>query len=222
MTEKTSARSERGPAFPPRYVVDGFGKLAREEDRIPLTLARTYVEHQQLRRILAAYSRAPRFLHGLDFGAGYGRMTPVVAEFCHNTFLAERDSDLCGIARACCPQALAENVRTLSQTSYPTGFFTLALSFTVLQHIPDSEIERVCQELRRVMAPGGLLILCEETNLYNRHLATQDRHGTTGRSASTYAGLLGKVQTLGIEPRQLEACHPDRNGGAYMIFSTHE
>ena len=72
--------------------------------------------------------------------------------------------------------------------------FGLVVTWTVLQHIRPGRIELACAEMRRVLAPGATVLICEETrspddtgghtwhrtvNAYERLMAPLDlvRHG---------------------------------------------
>ncbi len=49
------------------------------------------------------------------------------------------------------------------QLPFPDGHFDLVCTWTVVQHIRPALISNACAEIRRVLAPGGSLLICEET-----------------------------------------------------------
>ncbi len=46
----------------------------------------------------------------------------------------------------------------------PDASAELVMTFTVLQHMPDAQAEAVIREMARVLAPGGHVLVVEETD----------------------------------------------------------
>ena len=177
----------------------------------PTVLARTYIEHHRLRQFFHDL-KTPRndWRHGAEFGCGYGRMAPVLTEFCTIANAYERDQELAGIAQ----QAIGEmvqvrRVESLEHvTSVPDGGFDLILTYTVLQHMPDDECLRVMAEIKRVRDPGGILVCVEDTH--------GDRSGNVWpRLPEKYREMLG-MDLIMQRPRIIE---DNRTVGTMMAFA---
>lgn len=177
----------------------------------PTVLARTYIEHQRLRQFIHDI-KTPRdhWRHGAEFGCGYGRMAPVLTEFCTTVVAYERDQELASIAQQAIGEMVHVNrVESLERVhAVPDGGFDLILTYTVLQHMPDDECSRVMAEIKRTLAPNGLLVCVEDT------------HGERGgnvwpRVPERYAEMLGMKLILQA-PRIIE---DNRNVGTMMAFA---
>lgn len=154
-----------------------------------------------------------------DVGAGFGRMTPVVAELAQRVVGVEREPGLLEIARSLQPEREWLQVEDLARLPFGDGKIDLAVSFTVLQHLTDADAARVCAELRRVVADGGAIVLCEETD--PRYVAGDPQVSggcTIGRAVATYAGWMAPRTLVVQRPRRIEPTYPRRDVGTYMGF----
>ena len=126
-------------------------------------LARHNYETAYIRRFLADF-KADR---SLEVGCGYGRLTPTFADFSNDHLAVDINEDALSLARATYPH---HNFRCANSTELPFGDdgFDLVTTWTVVQHIPPEQVEFACAELLRVLAPGGTLLICEETRHANR------------------------------------------------------
>ena len=155
--------------------------------------ARTYYEHRDLRRILADALSGGRVPAACELGAGFGRMTPLLAEVADHVVGFEREPELAAKAKAFYPTIEFHQVEALGRLPAPDAAFALGLTFTVLQHVTDAELPEVTDELRRVLRPGALLVTCEET----------DRSITSG-DVDNRLGMC----TIGRPAAQVSACFP--------------
>lgn len=109
-----------------------------------------------------------RFLEGLfaerslEVGCGYGRLSPVLAAFSKEHIAIDINSGALALARVTYPQLTFAEHSALA-LPFPNGHFDLLTTWTVVQHIPPDRIRQACSELLRVLAPGGHLLMCEET-----------------------------------------------------------
>ena len=126
-------------------------------------LARHNYETAYIRRLLADF-KADR---SLEVGCGYGRLTPTFADFSNDHVAVDINEDALSLGRAAYPQ---HNFRyaTATQLPFPDDHFDLVTTWTVVQHIPPEQVELACAELLRVLAPGGTLLICEETRHADR------------------------------------------------------
>ena len=113
---------------------------------------------QALRRDLQGES----YSHAVELGCGYGRLTPWLSEFADQVTGIEPNEEV----REYIPEYYP-NLEVLSSKGQdidlPTNTADLLVTRSVLQHIPDEEIERVASEISRISTSGATLLLCEET-----------------------------------------------------------
>lgn len=99
--------------------------------------------------------------HVFEFGCGWGRL---LLRFKHNdwyTFGTDIEAEALRLARS---HGLA-NVEQWNgrRTELHDGWADVAYTWTCLQHVEDSELPAIYAELERIVRPGGLLILTENT-----------------------------------------------------------
>ncbi len=186
----------------------------------PSALLRNYLEQRDVRAYVqqAVARRTIRRAH--DVGCGFGRLTPVLTEFAAEVTGFERESALVETARRLLPALRFEHVATLEQLPASDASAEFVLTFTVLQHMPDARAEAVLQEIRRVLVPGGHLLLVEETDvaLEAGDPARADLGYTRGRAIAWYAERFGPGELLGTSPRVIEPGYPRPDVGTYMLF----
>ncbi len=127
----------------------------------------------------------------LEIGYGSGVFMPELARHCEElhgvdphpmTAQVQENLRRCGVHAelACAP---AERL------PYPDGFFGCVVAVSTLECVPD--IDAACAEIRRVLAPEGVLVVVTPgaTKLWDLALRL-----TTGESASLYAGGRQRLQ----------------------------
>src|SRR5690348_3447496 len=115
--------------------------------------ARTYLEHRDLRALLTDTLGSRRVARACEFGAGLGRMTPVLTEFAHSVIGFEREPHFVAEAQPLFPNISFHHVEQLDNVPSSDQSFDLVLTFTVLQHIVDSVLLSVATEIKRVLRP---------------------------------------------------------------------
>ncbi len=158
-------------------------------DSPALLLARHNYESAYIRRLL--YGKEIR--RSLEIGCGYGRLSPVFAEFSAEHTAIDINTDALVMARRTYPRyGFLEASAT--DLPFPHSQFDLVATWTVLQHVPPDRIGVACAELCRVLAPGGILLICEATRFANQPLPrgahTRDRH------VEHYKELLAPLQPM--------------------------
>jgi SAM-dependent methyltransferase len=187
----------------------------------PRAMYRAYLEQRDVRAMLAPVIGATRLHAACDVGCGFGRLTPVLAEFAGEVAGFEREPALVATARTLQPAVTFHTIDALSSLPAETAAFDLGLVFTVLQHVPEPDVLRVIDELRRVVRPDGWLLLCEETD---PSLEAGDRAAahlgyTRGRPTAVYADWLAPWTLVTTRPREIEPGYPRPDVGTYMLFA---
>lgn len=187
-------------------------------------IIRTYLEQMDVRRHLADVSRCLPITAACDVGAGYGRLSVVLTEFAHEVVAFERESAFVADARRFLPQIDFRQVETLADLPVDSHVFQFVLTFTVLQHLGDSELIRAVEEIKRIVAKPGYVLLCEETDVNLHYYEGDSTEGgsTIGRSVEQYATLMAPFVLITTSPRRVEPAYPRRNVGAYMLFRSNE
>jgi len=196
----------------PREVVDVDG---------PRAMLRAYLEQRDVRELVAGVARVAPIAAACDVGCGFGRLTPVLAEFAERVVGFERETDLLHVARSLQPSIDFRQIEALSKLPADDASFTFGLVFTVLQHVPEPEVQTVIAELRRIVAPDGHLLLCEETDAaLEAGDKTQVHLGyTCGRPVTTYEAWLAPWRLVATSHRVIEPDYPRADVGTYMLFA---
>ena len=132
----------------------------------------------------------------------------------------EREAALVETARRLLPALRFECVGSLEQLPLQDASAEFMLTFTVLQHMADAGAEAVLKEIHRVLAPGGHLVLVEETDetLEAGDPARADLGYTRGRPVAWYAERFRPSALLATSPRVIEPGYPRPDVGTYMFF----
>lgn len=176
------------------------GSITAEGDAYwAAAMRRTYFEQRDLRSFLTealALSACPRPLTAVEFGCGYGRMLPVVGEFAINVIGVERDPELAGIAASGHPWYRICPVKVLSEVPLADASAELIVTYTVLQHLTDEECKQTVSEMKRILDPTGIIVICEDTGDFSGPDYFQ-------RTVSKYQDLFG-MRLLKTLPRRFE------------------
>jgi SAM-dependent methyltransferase len=152
-------------------------------------LARHNYETKYIRRALEGLSTK----RSLEIGCGFGRLAPTFAEFSAFHVAVDINDVALAQARRAYPDLKFIN-GSATALPFPDSDFGLVTTWTVLQHIPPERITTACDELLRVLALDGTLLLCEETR--GAGLATSSRPHTWHRSIASYTDLLSPLRLL--------------------------
>jgi SAM-dependent methyltransferase len=181
-------------------------------------LARTYLEQALLRQALAVARARHRAAVALDVGAGFGRLAWVLAEFAPRVVAVERDPHLLATGRALNPAVEFVPVTALDRLPLPDAAADLALTFTVLQHLPDDECVRVLREVQRVVPCGHVLLVEETDEAFGPGQFAPETGRHLGRSVERYAGWMAPWRLVRTWPRRVEPTYPRRDVGTAMLF----
>lgn len=157
-----------------------------EAPSIPALMARNFYEVKYLRDILGKLPpHGTKPSKSLEVGCGYGRLSPVIAEFFDQHYAVDINKSTLDIARAFYPNDNFSTTNSInfveaSATELPFGSLTFdcIITWTVLQHIPPGLIDSAIAEINRVATENAFIILCEATSYPEKVVPsahTQDR-----------------------------------------------
>jgi ubiquinone/menaquinone biosynthesis C-methylase UbiE len=146
---------------------------------------------------------------GLDVGCGIGRMTRALSIACRNVVGIDIVPYAIERAKQLFPQG---NFHLFDGQSIPfeDGKFDIVLSWTVLQHVRDGEIEPLAAEMRRVLSSGGNLILYENVS------RIPDKEHIWFRPISEYRDLFKELMLSHLELKEPE--NEEGEVHALMVF----
>jgi SAM-dependent methyltransferase len=139
------------------HITFEFGGFVAAPD-IPMLFARHHYETALITELLS-----PRkFSRSLEFGCGFGRLSPTFAGLSQDHVAVDINSEALAAARDAYPELTFQLING-DHLPFPDGSFDLVVTWTVLQHVPPAKIAAAITEIKRVLAPGGVALLCEET-----------------------------------------------------------
>jgi SAM-dependent methyltransferase len=186
----------------------------------PPALLRNYLEQRDVREYLQRAELTTPITRAYDVGCGFGRLTPVLSEFAPVVVGFEREASLLGTARQLLPLLEFVQVEGLESLPVPDVSAEFVMTFTVLQHMPDPRAEAVIREIARVLAPGGHVLVVEETDpgLEAGDVTHAEAGYTRGRPWSWYQARFAPLQLIRMGPRVIEPGYPRADVGTYMLF----
>ncbi len=126
-------------------------------------LCRHYYEVTQLRRCLewmAGQGVEPG--RSLEIGCGFGRLSPYIAEHFEQHTAVDINTWAVSEASQFYPK-ISFSVASATELPFPDHNFDTVITWTVLQHIPNSLVGKALGEIKRIAKPNSLIILCEAT-----------------------------------------------------------
>ncbi len=178
---------------------------------------RNYWEHRLVREgLVAAAAREPIHV-AYEVGAGYGRMTRVLAEFAEKVVAFERDLGLLAKGRALNPDIAFVPISSLANLPAEAASANFALTFTVLQHLTDATCLAVVRELKRIVGSGSMLLV-EDTSGPDRDLPHDETGYCRPRDVTRYCDWMAPWSLLQTWPRLIEPTHQPRDVGTAMLF----
>ena len=186
----------------------------------PPALLRNYLEQRDVREYVQGAQLTTPIAQAYDVGCGFGRLTPVLSELAPKVIGFEREAALLATARRLLPSLEFVQVATLESLPVPDASAEFAMTFTVLQHMPDAEAAAVIREIARVVAPGGHVLAVEETDpsLEAGDTAHAEAGYTRGRPWSWYEARFAPLKLIRMGPRVIEPGYPRADVGTYMLF----
>ena len=126
-------------------------------------LCRHYYELTQLRRCLGFIAEeGVKPGRSLEIGCGFGRLSPYIAEHFEQHTAVDINNWAVSEASHFYPK-ISFSVASATDLPFPDHSFDAVITWTVLQHIPNSLVGKALSEINRVAKPSSLVILCEAT-----------------------------------------------------------
>ncbi len=132
----------------------------------------------------------------LDFGCGTGHFALRLAEVGFRVTGVDIAPAMLRMARLRRARPSPHFVRVESRPGLPfrSATFDVLWTHAVLEHVPDADFERVVAELARVLVPGGLVVLCENT--FRHHRRTSELGHVVFRSEQEYRTAFPGVRVV--------------------------
>ncbi|MCS6780202.1 MAG: metalloregulator ArsR/SmtB family transcription factor [Geminicoccaceae bacterium] len=154
-----------------------------------------------LQRLFAA--RRPRSL--LDIGTGTGRILEVLAPYVEEGLGIDLSRDMLAVARDRLDRARLRHCQVRQADMYrlpiPSASFAAATLHQVL-HFADDPL-RVLAEARRVLAPGGLLVVVDLAAHHREDLRIERRHRRLGFAESEMSAWFAELGLVEEPPVRL-------------------
>lgn len=132
----------------------------------------------------------------LEIGCGYGRLSPWIAARADSYLGVDPDAGAVRRAATLYPD-LAFALGCAQSIPCRDNAVDALVTWTVLQHVPDDSMRAVAAEIRRTLAPDGLLVACERVR------PPADDH-IWPRSLETYDRLLAPLERVDSRQRPVE------------------
>jgi ubiquinone/menaquinone biosynthesis C-methylase UbiE len=98
----------------------------------------------------------------LEIGCGFGRLSPYIAEHFEQHTAVDINAWALSEAGQFYPQ-VSFSQASATELPFADHSFDTVITWTVLQHIPNSLIDKALSEIKRIAKPNSLIILCEAT-----------------------------------------------------------
>lgn len=167
----------------------GWSAEGLHDAKGPQLAVRTAYELRLVQRVLRALGVEGRSL-GIELGAGYGRLTAVLADVCAEVIGFEREPLLVEQANATHRDCRFVQAKDLSRLPLVDGAVDVVLTFTVLQHMKSREVAAIAREVLRVTSPRAILVLVEDFGTVDEAAFPDDRLFTIPRRPEDYAKML--------------------------------
>jgi len=137
------------------------------------------------------------FKHGLDFGCGWGRFTRLLSSRCGHAWAVDIFDDWVDRAASTDTNVTPTQLRA-PQFPYEDGAFDLVADIMTLQSLDDELLQTYSAELKRVAAPGALVV--------SVHVTRDGIRDVENRATLLELGTWDVVKTTSIDDSREEYC----------------
>jgi 2-polyprenyl-3-methyl-5-hydroxy-6-metoxy-1,4-benzoquinol methylase len=167
--------------------------------------AKLYHEFEGIEGLLRQHCQLP-LERSLEVGCGFGRLSPWLARLSGTHHAVDPNAEAIETARTHYPHVEFRE-STAQELPYDDDRFPFVMTWNVLQHVPPGRIGEAVGEIRRVLQPGGTVLLMENTTD-----TTSPIHW--GRSREAYEDMLGMTADV-CEPRPVERTYDFEKVGEF-------
>lgn len=211
--------------------------LAQDEAAVQVAydaVADTYADHfrstePELPVELAMVAHFASLLHGprkvLDAGCGAGRMMPVLADLGCAVEGVDLSPEMIRRARRDRPD-FPSQVGSITALPFPDAMFDGVFSWYSTIHSPDEDLPQIWREVRRVLRPGGVVLvtfqaghgITDVSDNYRRrgHDIALHRHNRTADQMSEHLAAAGFVEVA----RLVRAAAPHERDDQAVLIAT--
>lgn len=172
--------------------------------------------YHESKGLIATIEEVEPVSRSIEIGAGYGRLSPWVADRSAKHICVEPNDWARECGRELYPRigwvdGIAQDLQ------FSENEFNLGLSWTVLQHLPEDDTIKAIDELKRVV--DGSIICCEETPDADGQGPgiVKGFNGTIARTIADYEKMFEPFELVRCVARPLERTYP-RRAGHIMTF----
>ena len=186
----------------------------------PVGNAIAYYDRRVIRECLTEITREAKLTRALEVGCGYGRLIMTLSEFAPEVIGVEREQHLVATAKSLLPDVdFRQQDSILALPSIPDASIDFAMTFTVLQHMVDDDVRSVLGEIKRVIRPGGWVLLGEKIEPGNETDRSDDRtlYLSKHRPVDVYESWMRPFVLASTRPRPAPPAW-NRNSGTVMLF----
>jgi SAM-dependent methyltransferase len=170
-------------------------------------LCRHYYEVKQLRRCLAlAADHGVNPGRSLEIGCGFGRLSPYIAEHFEQHTAVDINSWAVSQASEYYP-AISFSVGSATELPFANSTFDTVITWTVLQHIPNSLVGKALSEINRVANPP----------LAHHPLRSNALRRKAGEGLATHTRSFPRVLCGGVFPSQAHPVGVHHRTGSHSL-----
>ena len=190
----------------------------------PELLLRNYLEERDLRQYLQVVQESRAIKKAADIGCGFGRLEMLLSEYAKEVVGFEREPALAETARLLLsslqPSVRIITIEDLTELPASEGEFDFTMTFTVLMHLTETKARAVIEQMKRMTAPGGFVLLCEQTDSSDRFGDVRSERAllAQGRDIAVYEAWMQPMTLVKSSARVVEPTYWLKNVGSYMLY----
>jgi len=179
------------------------------------------MDHSTIRKIISYAANGRQLTRAAEVGCGYGRVIGVLKEFADHVIGFEREPHLVEIATRLRPDIQFKLVDDLATINAETMDFMMTC--TVLQHLTDEHVRKVCARMRE-MTPKGHVLLIEKTDTAGTSANQDDgsKFLSRARSIEAYSQFMSPFRLVETWDRMVEPTYHTPKAATCMLFAAPE
>lgn len=179
---------DRAAYWRDRWADQGIETVLHAGDSPEMHAKQTAIDVDILRRILRDYAPDAKFI--FEFGCGWGRLLRPLVQADYEAWGVEPSERGRAEAAKLFPRLTIDP----DASSVPDGYADVGFTWTVLQHLDYLTHREAARQLERIVRPGGLVVLFENTTPGKSPIAW-----TIFRPADHYVELMSECELIHSE-----------------------